>query len=354
MTPAIGAIMQHYERELFVSRVRSGVYLLDHDGIKLKIVTPTIEEELQIAEAYHKAYQDSLEDDFMTEEQTLEWMKSRDLWTEEDEQKIDGLKKDLERLRMEIFNNRNKDDLRERIRRYIRAGEKQLSEQIDKKNAFISNTCEGVAMVEKSCEFIKTCTYYGNERYDFERLSIEFVLHLFQQKILSEKQIREIARNEPWRSVWMLRDSNSYKLFSNADRELSVDQKNLLVWSRMYDNIQESMDCPTDDVIEDDDLLDGWFIVQRKKREKERAEAEFEDSNKNDKIKNSGEIFMIASNKKEADKINMLNDTHGQTVKKQRMQSVKSGRASRDLDFQDVKIDMNAKSNQMFKDKFRR
>ena len=347
--------MKHYERELFVSRIRSGIYFVEHEGIKLKIVTPTIEEELEINEAYIKAYEEALEDDFMTEDQSVEWMRSRNLWTDEDEEKTKQLKKDLDTLRVEIFNNRNKPELRERIRKYIRAAEEALNKQSNKKSSFISNTCEGIAMVEKSCEFIKTCTYYGGDKYDFDRLSVEFVLHLFQEKMLSEKQIRDVARNEPWRSVWMLRDSNSYKLFSNTDRELSVDQKNLLVWSRMYDNIQESMDCPTDDVIEDDDLLDGWFIVQRKKREKEQAEADFDNSTQNEKIKNSGEIFVVASNKQEADKVDMLNDFHGNIVKKQRMAKIKaSDGVASDLEFQDVKINMQAKSNQMFKDNFRR
>jgi hypothetical protein len=291
----------------------------------------------------------------MTEDQSVEWMRSRNLWTDEDEEKTKQLKKDLDTLRVEIFNNRNKPELRERIRKYIRAAEEALNKQSNKKSSFISNTCEGIAMVEKSCEFIKTCTYYGGDKYDFDRLSVEFVLHLFQEKMLSEKQIRDVARNEPWRSVWMLRDSNTYKLFSNTDRELSVDQKNLLVWSRMYDNIQESMDCPTDDVIEDDDLLDGWFIVQRKKREKEQAEADFDNSTQNEKIKNSGEIFVVASNKQEADKVDMLNDIHGNIVKKQRMAKIKaSDGVASDLEFQDVKINMQARSNQMFKDNFRR
>lgn len=347
--------MKHYERELFVSRIRSGIYFVEHEGIKLKIVTPTIEEELEINEAYIKAYEEALEDDFMTEDQSVEWMRSRNLWTDEDEEKTKQLKKDLDTLRVEIFNNRNKSELRERIRKYIRAAEEALNKQSNKKSSFISNTCEGIAMVEKSCEFIKTCTYYGGDKYDFDRLSVEFVLHLFQEKMLSEKQIRDVARNEPWRSVWMLRDSNSYKLFSNTDRELSVDQKNLLVWSRMYDNIQESMDCPTDDVIEDDDLLDGWFVVQRKKREKERAESDFDSSTQNEKIKNSGEVFLMASNKEEVNKVDMLNDVHGNTIKKQRMATIKAkDGVTSDLEFQDVKIDMQAKSNQMFKDNFRR
>jgi hypothetical protein len=346
--------MKHYERELFVSRVRSGVYFVEHEGVKLKIVTPTIEEELEMAEGYNRAYEDAVAEDFMTEDQTLEWMKSRGLWSDEDEEKIEALKRDIEKLKVGIYENRNKDSNREQIRKYIRAAEKQLSEQVDKKHSFTSNTCEGVAMLEKSFDFIKICTYYGGEKYDFKGLSVEFVLHLFHDKILSEKQTREIARNDPWRSVWMLRDSNSYKLLANEGRELSVDQKNLLVWSRMYDNIQESMDCPDEDVIEDDDLLDGWFIVQRKKRESEKAESDFDNSTKNDKIKNSQEIFMVPSSQKEAEKIEALNNINAKMVKRQRIAVTKQQGGAKASEFPDAKLDMQQKSNQMFKDNFRR
>lgn len=346
--------MKHYERELFVSRVRSGVYFVEHDGIKLKIVTPTIEEELEMAEGYNQAYEDALADDFMTEDQTLEWMKSRGLWSDEDEKKIEALKRDIEKLKVGIYENRNRDGAKDQIRKHIRGAEEQLAKQMDKKHSFSSNTCEGVAMLEKSFDFIKTCTYYGGEKYDFKGLSVEFVLHLFHDKILSEKQTREVARNDPWRTVWMLRDSNSYKLFANEGRELSVDQKNLLVWSRMYDNIQESMDCPDDDVIEDDDLLDGWFIVQRKKRESEKAESDFDNSTKNDKIKNSSEIFMVPSNKKEAEKIEALNDPTAKMIKKQRIAITKQQGEVGAAEFPDAQLDMRMQSNQMFKDKFRR
>ena len=345
--------MKHYERELFVSRVRSGVYFVEHEGIKLKIVTPTIEEELEMAEGYNKAYEDALAEDFMTEDQTLEWMRSRGLWGDEDEERIEGLKKDMEKLKVGIYENRNKEDFREHTRKYIREAEKQLAKQTEKKHSFSSNTCEGVAMLEKSFDFIKICTYYGGEKYDFKGLSVEFILHLFHDKILSEKQTREIARNDPWRSIWMLRDSNSYKLFANNGTELSVDQKNLLVWSRMYDNIQESMECPDDDVIEDDDLLDGWFIVQRKKRDAEKAESDFDNSTKSDKIKGSQEIFMVPSSNKEAEKIEALNDINAKMLKKQRIAMTKERGEVKASEFNDAQLDLRLKSNQMFKDKFR-
>ena len=346
--------MKQHEREYFVSRLRSGVYCINHNNISLKVVTPTLEDEFQANEAHKIAYQQALDDDLMTEEEMLDWMKYRELWTEEDDKKIKGLEKDLERLKVEIFSNRYKEKLRDQIRKYIRAGEEQYSEHHNKKYDLQSNTCEGIAALEKSVELIKRCTFIGNEPFDFQSVDLNQVLMMYHSMLLSEKQVRELARNEPWKALWTLNDTKTVNLFMNQDRELSIDQKNILIWSRMYDNIQESVDCPGDDVIEDDDMLDGWFIVQRKKPAKQKAEAEIESSLTNSKISNSDEIFMAAGTQKDADNINNMNDLNAQMIKKQRAEVIKSKGGAEDLDFMDQQLKVRRQSNEHYKGKFGR
>ncbi len=346
--------MKQHDREYLISRIRCGYYTVRENGLTLKICTPTMEDEYDMNEAYVDAYEKALYDGFQTEEQILEWMISRDLWGEEDDQKVEGLKKDIERLKIEIFNARNNELLKEKIRMYIRAGEKQLLKQQEKKNSFYMNTCESFAVLEKSMTFLKKCTFLNGQIYDFQSVRIDDVLSKYYSMILPESQVRELARTEPWRSLWILNESKSFDLFSNKNRTPSIDQKNILIWSKMYDNIQESMDCPSDDVIEDDDMLDGWFIVQRKKREKERAEAEMENTIKNDKIKNSSEIFMVAQTPKDLDRINNMNDLTGKIVKQQRFNVINQKGEASQLDFQDERLKLSQQSNKMFKDKFRR
>ena len=127
-----------------------------------------------------------------------------------------------------------------------------------------------------------------------------------------------------------------------------------MIWSRMYDNVYESMECPTDDVIEDDDMLDGWFILQRKKREKDKAEQEIQSQTNNQKISQSAEIFVFADNKESAKKINETNSVHSQAVKKQRMAVIQSKGEASDLDFQDQQLKIRTQQNEMYKNKFRR
>ena len=346
--------MKQHEREYFISRIRSGIYTIKINGLTLKIYQPTIEQEFEINQIFQESYAQAIEDDFMTEDQALQFMIYQGLWSEQDDEKIEGLKKDIERLKIEIYNARNNEKFKEQIRAYLRAGEKQLRKQSEKKAMFYTNTCEGLSILEKSFAFLERCTYLNGSLFDFESVNIEDVLNSYYSLILPENAIRELARNEPWRSLWALNSSNSFDLFSNKNRELSPDQKSLLIWSKMYDNVGESLEAPSEDVINDDDMLDGWFIIQRKKREKQQAESELDSTIKNEKIKNSSEVFVMAGSRKDAERINNMNDVGGKVVKQQRENLIKQKGAVTQNEFQDEKLKIASQSIQMFKDKFRR
>ena len=66
--------MKQHEREYFVSRIRSGIYYVNYDNIKVKVLTPTIEDELLANDLFNETYQLSLDDALMTEEEMLDWM----------------------------------------------------------------------------------------------------------------------------------------------------------------------------------------------------------------------------------------------------------------------------------------
>ena len=347
--------MKQHEREYFVARIRSGIHKLDFGEIKLKIVPPTLIQAAEVQEVYTVSYRKAQEDGFLTHEDMLESMKGRGLWSDEDEDKIKGLEKDIDRLKVELFQNRNKEDMVARIRLYLDAGKKQLNEKLSQKMLNYENTCEGISQLARVNSLISlTCLNWNtDETYDFKEIPIDSVMKLYGLQVLSETSLRELARNEPWNSTWVLKDSASFDIFTRRE-ELTTDQKNLLVWSRMYESIQESPDCPSDDVVKDDDMLDGWFIVQKKKRDQEKVQSEIEQSTSNSKISNSDEIFVMAGSQKDANKINDSNTHHVQQIKKQRMAVIKHKGAASDLDFQDQQLKMRQQSNEMFKGKFRR
>ena len=346
--------MKQHEREYFVSTIRSGAFTFRIPEITLKVYTPKIEDESEACYIYNQAYSEAYEEGVMTTDENLEWMIEKGLWTGEDEEVISGLQKDLEHLRVEIFKNRDSEGLVEEIRKGIRKGEKQLADQGQKKAEFLGNTCEGIASLEKARYQIRTCTFLNGGLYDFSGITIDQVLSANNRAVLKESQIRELALNEPWKVAWYMRDIQGYNLFFGEGRELSPDQKNLVIWSKMYDNVNESMDSPPDEVIQDHDMLDGWFVVQRKKREKEKAEKEFDGKLGNDKISNSDEVFVMANSPKHREKIHDMNDFTAKMIKKQRSNTIaKKGDVGQD-DFMDVRLEKRNASNESYKDKFRR
>jgi hypothetical protein len=349
--------MKSHEREYFVSRIRSGVQILEGNEISIKIVPLTIEDTYFINKTFMEAFNKAQADGFLTHEEMLEESKKRGLWTDEDEEKEKGLQKDIDRLKVELFNNRNMQQLRQQIRIYLEAGKKQLGLVTEKKFTNFELCCEGIAQQQKIGHMLRVCTLTKeDEKFDFDDMPIDYLIKLYGSSILTEKQVRELARNEPWRNLWLMNEANVTNLFSTkyGKRELTTDQKNIILWSKMYDNVQESMDSPSQDVIDDDDMLDGWFIIQKKKSETQRAESEINDRASNSKIANSDEIFVFTDNKADANKINDINSVHSQTVKKQRMNVIQSKGEARDLDFQDQKLKLGRMSNDMYKGKFRR
>ncbi len=347
--------MKHHEREYFISRLRSGFYIVDYSGFKIKILTPTIEQEFYAQQVFKDSYERCLDDGIKNQEEMLDWMKEKELWSEEDDKKIEGLEKDIEKLKKGLYTNRFRSDICSQIRHGLKIGREQLQESQNKKYSFFEQTAEAIASVDKSIFELTKNAYVGDQLCDFTDIDTNYIWSKYSSLLLKEKDIRELARNEPWRGIWLFAaTNNSTKMFANKeDRVLSYDQKSIIIWSKMYDNVGESVETPTDDVIKDDDMLDGWFIVQREKREQERKESSVNDT-LNDKIANSQEVMVMARSKQDAQDINNLNSMGARIIKQERSKLIKDRGSAQDIEFKDRQIELRQQSNEQFKQKFRR
>ena len=147
--------------------------------------------------------------------------------------------------------------------------------------------------------------------------------------------------------IFLIYQTSSFSKVSDVNK---FDQKNLLAWSTMYDNIYESPDAPSEDVINDDDLLDGWTILQKKKREREKAQAELE-AKMGDKAQGAGEIFLMAGSKNDAERIETMNDVNATMTKKERLHTIrKSDGPVNQQDLPDEKLKIRSQLNQQYKE----
>jgi len=91
----------------------------------------------------------------------------------------------------------------------------------------------------------------------------------FYPQNITEKEIRYLARNEPWRSSWV----TATKMGNLIDRPISCItdlQKALFTWSTIYDNAFECYEPPSDDIVNNDDLFDAWMAAKSEERKRER------------------------------------------------------------------------------------
>jgi len=154
----------------------------------------------------------------------------------------------------------------------------------------------------------KTRIWSGNSYWTDGTELLENSITEYLKNRPSQTQVRELARTEPWRGIWACRDACS-SVFSTSASSLSDDQKSLVVWTRIYDNSREDQNGPGEDVIDDDDMFDGWMILRRRGIDNQRlANKKIEGLTDNSKILDS-ENVMIVCNEEDAQGIYDLNDS---------------------------------------------
>ena len=84
--------MEFYEREFFISKISAGyiTYQID-DSTILNIFPPTQEHNYNSQQVYMNAHREAELMGVLLEEELLNMMKVRELWTEEDESSIERL-----------------------------------------------------------------------------------------------------------------------------------------------------------------------------------------------------------------------------------------------------------------------
>lgn len=91
----------------------------------------------------------------------------------------------------------------------------------------------------------------------------------------------------------------------------------------MYDKIYEHPDCPDNDILEDDDALDGWMLHQQKENKRLKKEKGV-NSLLGSKNSQADEIFLMAKNQDQKDDIVGLNTKNSDMRRQSKIQEVLS------------------------------
>ena len=302
------------ERIQNMSRIIAGYVPVEIQGRTYLVYDPTFIQEYE-AEIYIKNLRQDMLDNTVcfTEDLRLEMLREKDLWNDKMQKEIEGLVNHQITLKKEIAQCQFKSTQKARITNTLRANEARVEKLEDRRNILIGHTLESFLRIEKYKCLLAENVYYQNKRLwpswdEFETADIAFITILlnraFFNNSISEKMIREIARTEPWRSLWKAA-TNRDSLFGKPVIQYTTLQRDLVYWSMVYDNVFENPECPSDDILENDDMLDAWFIEQHEKRKGKGTAAE---KMKNDKIANAQSIGIFVDTPEDAEKVYKLND----------------------------------------------
>jgi frataxin-like iron-binding protein CyaY len=235
----------------------------------------TVEEKAHAALVYERALATAQEEGALSETEALQLRCDTGEWSEAEEKQIKGLQEDIHKLKRGLLDYLFKVEQLEKIRGTIRRAEQTLIEKWLKRESLLNETASHYAEMAQQRFIVgrvtmtSDCQPYWPTEEDFDACTdTALVEHLLNQYFFAsrfnEEVIRELARTDPWRSIWMA-SKHTGILFDGPPGAWSSNQIQLIRWSHIYDVVYESSERPSDVVIEDDDLLDSWIIRQNEK-----------------------------------------------------------------------------------------
>lgn len=323
--------MKFHEREFFIDRILSGKIRIKLEGESYVFIWPDSDTKYEASEFCSEVLSNS---GCLTDEDVLKFLISINYWTEEEEYLLNsGLPKDLENFKVYMYENYRNTSLVEHYKKLISAATTEHTRLYNKRHIYDYLTIEGLAKFSKQVFILERCTKPAPT-------DLNNLLQEFNKLIIPEDDIREIAKTEPWRSIWNC-NQKAATLFPSS---LTEEQRRLVFWSLLYDNIYENADLP-DEIIEDNDLIDGFMIKRRRDREVEQNNKLLESSTLNGINPNAGEIFIPAYDAKDIKRIDDLNDQNSKIIKQSRLNAIKKHGEINEAQLPDVQRELQMRKN---------
>ncbi len=283
---------------------------------------PSLSTHVIAVELYEEALKEGYWSGMLAEEEVVPILMSKGLWTEEDEKQLKTALENLDKLKIGLYEARFKSILRDKTRRYIHATRQTIRELTAKKSILDYATAEGAASSIRMKYLVANSVYLPDGSplllWESDSSLFEVALQTYITNQLDESSLRELARTAPWRVTWNCRKATSY-VFSPDAINLTNDQRALISWSSLYDNIMESDERPSNEELEDDDMVDGWLLIQQRKADAHRAKILKDNFTSNPKIREASEVFIPADTMEDAKKIYDMNESNAERIRKQRL-----------------------------------
>lgn len=324
--------MNDNDIDILIYRILSGETWFNYDGQDFVLKNPSIEIKYQASLLYNQILNEEKYQNWIREDNAESVMISLGIWEDKTNDIIKGLYKRLDDLKVNLFKAWMMPTKQKMIRKDIDHIKKQLNKILAVKQEFLGHTLEGYASSIKH-EFIICKTLYSDNKLVFDNNSSNnksFVkFNSLNQEIshmaIGISEYKELARHDAWKSYWTA--NKNHDVFNGPVCSWTDDQRMMFKISRMYDNIYEHPECPEEVVIADDDMLDGWMILQQREQTKAKKEKSLDSTTRN--LRDASEIFLFPQSQEEFSDIMSLNSDETKMEIKEKMAFIaKKGEAA--------------------------
>jgi hypothetical protein len=330
------------ERELLVARVASGTVRLRLPGGPLVLRAPTRDQRYRAAEVYRENLLAADLVGLFDRDDVLDYMLAQGLWDEEREKLFEFLPKEIEEKKVGLYQAVFKANERKALREALAIAKAKYAEVAAGRAAFDHVTAAGAAAMAKARYLLAARLYTPGGRPvfpdaddgDVDPALLDEATAAYGEARVDDAAFRELARTDPWRSTWAAHRAER-TVFGVPPVDYTDEQKALVVWSTTYDGVYQHPECPADEVIEDDDLFDGWMILQQRARA-DRHKAGVGDDQVSEKVRNSDEVYLVAETPEDARRVHDKNDQFGKAMFRRRMSHLKAKGVVNELDMPDT------------------
>ena len=337
---------------LYLSRILSGQYIFVYNNTTYKLIYPDIQVKHNSELYAQQVYDDNKYNEWITEEEALNFLVETGLWPINGEENLKKLEKQLEDYKIELFQNFLNPKKIKSIRNTLNSLRKTIDKYNNIRHSFDNITTEGYCTTLKNQYILIYSLYDKNNSLIFNDINntnyslLNNLSAIINDSIIDIKTFKLIARSDIWRSYW---SANKDNLFEKSVVNWTDEQKTLVVLSKMYDNAYEHPECPPEQVIEDDDMFDGWMILQKRKSEQNKSKHRTEELLKYKKLNNAREVFLVANSQEEAQNIYNLNDSNSRHIIRERNRIIlNSNKEIKETELPDVQRDLQIQNNQQF------
>jgi hypothetical protein len=348
--------MDFSELQSLYDRIVMGRSIIDLDGQSIIVYDPRPKDR-QLADIYyHQIYNKLSVSEIMTNELADLILKNKGIWSDYKEEELKNLISKKSLLLKEIDNL----EFQSRKKKFFIHELNNLEAKINilnkHKNTLSSYTIEFMCNMEKYkyLSYLLSYDLYGNKLWstyhDFESDSdakkIKIINESFLNNEITESKIRMLSRKDPWRSIWMCAKKTG-NLFDHPICNMTDFQRVLINWSLIYDSVYESIDCPSEEIINNDQLLDIWLLNQSEKRKNEDKNKGKDVISKNDKINNANEVAIFVDSIEDAKNVYELNDGSTKELLKTRFAKIRNEGSVIEGHMPDVKLDLQLRKNRI-------